>query len=244
MAVLYHIAPVLDVDGTPSSGARVEFYESGTSTGLDVYDDDDRTLSRGVILTADSVGRFDPVYLASADYRVVIKTASGVTLQEIDPVHGRPIESMESPGGIGLSMTDDGGPNGEPSLVPGDVSTTSSFKNACRAYAFVNGNGTFDQNKDIYNVYEIDYKSPGRYTLKYGGESASKAHVYNKGVPLACAYGATNTQDDDELPMARHAKIISMNFNQATVEITNEVGARIDSAFTFVLFGQLPAPSS
>lgn len=90
MAQLYTVpSRVTDANGDPVSGAKLYFYTTGTLTGTAVYADADMLTSLGVVVTADSAGAFDPIYLDSGvTYRAVLKSSDGaVTYYDIDPVN-------------------------------------------------------------------------------------------------------------------------------------------------------------
>jgi len=81
--------PALDQNGNPYSGAKWYFYKSGTMTPLAVYADAALTVSLGSVVTADSAGRFVPIYLDLKNaYRSILQSADGsATLSDIDPVN-------------------------------------------------------------------------------------------------------------------------------------------------------------
>lgn len=87
--LLLPTARASDTNNDPYSGAQWFFYETGSSTPLAVYADADLSTSLGATVTADSAGKFVPIYLdASRTYRGVCKNASGsVTLHDIDPLN-------------------------------------------------------------------------------------------------------------------------------------------------------------
>ena len=76
----------LDADGAPISGARLNFYVSGTSTRQDSYSDGELGVVHANPVVADSAGRFAPIYLARRRYKVVLTDAAGVVIKTIDPV--------------------------------------------------------------------------------------------------------------------------------------------------------------
>lgn len=79
---------VFDSNGDPLSGAKLEFFVSGTSTPLDTYSDNALSSANANPVVADSAGRFGDIFLQSADYKVVLKTSADVTVWTADPVHG------------------------------------------------------------------------------------------------------------------------------------------------------------
>lgn len=80
------VQQVFDVNGHPGAGHTLTFYESGTSTPLDTYTDDDLAIPNTNPVVADSAGRFGNIFLKDQDYKVVWKTKAGVTVSTADPV--------------------------------------------------------------------------------------------------------------------------------------------------------------
>jgi hypothetical protein len=79
-------ARATDANNDPLSGALLYFYLTGTSTPVDVYSDGDLATEHANPVVADSGGLFPPIYTdQNVSYRVVLKTAAGVTIDEFDP---------------------------------------------------------------------------------------------------------------------------------------------------------------
>lgn len=73
-------------NGIAAPGAKLYFYESGTTTPIAVYDDAGLTTPHPHPVPADGAGRFESVYLeVGLSYRLVIKDRAGATLADIDP---------------------------------------------------------------------------------------------------------------------------------------------------------------
>lgn len=72
--------------GSPLSGAKLYFYESGTSTPKDTYSDSGLTTPNANPVVADSAGRFADIFLSSGAYKVVLTTSADVTVKTQDPV--------------------------------------------------------------------------------------------------------------------------------------------------------------
>lgn len=87
--LLLPTARASDTNNSPYSGAQWFFYVAGTSTPQAVYADALLETSLGATVTADSAGKFVPIYFdASLSYRGVCKNASGsVTLHDISPIN-------------------------------------------------------------------------------------------------------------------------------------------------------------
>jgi hypothetical protein len=77
----------VDSNGAPLSGAKLYFYQTGTSTLLDTYTSSSLSTPNANPVVADSEGRWGPIYLGtSSDYKVILKDASDVTIATTDPV--------------------------------------------------------------------------------------------------------------------------------------------------------------
>lgn len=83
-------ARATDSNGDSLSGAKWYFYATGTTTPQNVYSDSTLATSLGSTVTADSGGKFVPIYLDPGQtYRAVLKTSDGATtIYDIDPVGG------------------------------------------------------------------------------------------------------------------------------------------------------------
>jgi hypothetical protein len=86
---------VINAYGQPVSGAKIKFFDSGTTTPKTVYSDQELATSLGSTVTCDSGGYPTsdgttqvPVYTGIADYKVRITTSADVTLSEHDEVKG------------------------------------------------------------------------------------------------------------------------------------------------------------
>lgn len=75
--------------GVPLDGGKLYFWESGTSTPLDTYSDDDLTVPNTNPVVLDSEGRHGPIYLQSESYKITLKNSVGELIGEtIDPFRG------------------------------------------------------------------------------------------------------------------------------------------------------------
>lgn len=78
-----------DTNGDPISGAIWKFYLTGTSTPSNVFSDFDFGTSLGATVTANSAGRFVPIYVDDdVTYRAVLCNAAGTPISpyDIDPL--------------------------------------------------------------------------------------------------------------------------------------------------------------
>lgn len=85
------VAPVftaLDSIGVSISGAKLNFYQAGTTTRLDTFSDNALTSAHANPVVADSAGRFPDIFLQAQNYKVVFTDAVDVTIWTADPVAG------------------------------------------------------------------------------------------------------------------------------------------------------------
>jgi len=84
---------VTDADGNPVAGAKLKFFEAGTSTPLTVYSDDALTASLGTVVYCDSAGypvtaeggsTKTLIYAGTTDYKLTITDVDDVTIAEHD----------------------------------------------------------------------------------------------------------------------------------------------------------------
>jgi hypothetical protein len=76
----------MDGNGRAMPGAKLYFYQTGTSTLQDTYSDAGLTQANANPVVADGNGLFGPIYLGTtSDYKVVLKTAADVTVYTVDP---------------------------------------------------------------------------------------------------------------------------------------------------------------
>lgn len=82
-------ATAFDENGNPISGAKLEFFESGTTTQQATYSDDALTVPNTNPVIADSAGRFGDIFLLAADYKVTLSDANDVVIWTADPVRSQ-----------------------------------------------------------------------------------------------------------------------------------------------------------
>lgn len=81
------ILPFADVGSgiKPSSGAKLFFFETGTSTPKDTFSDSTATTPNDNPVTADDNGVFPDIFIVGT-YKVVLKDKNGIQIWETDPV--------------------------------------------------------------------------------------------------------------------------------------------------------------
>lgn len=87
MSLFYpSLQQAFDDNGNPLSGAKWKFFLTGTTTPTNVYSDSDLGTSLGATVTANSAGRFVPIYInETIDTRAKLETAAGSVIIDIDP---------------------------------------------------------------------------------------------------------------------------------------------------------------
>jgi microcystin-dependent protein len=97
VAVLPPHVPILDASGDPIPGARLRFFNSGTTTPRTVYSDSGLTVSLGSVVYCDSSGfpvaasgssTRVVIYVGSAAYKIIVEDALGATVATYDAVRG------------------------------------------------------------------------------------------------------------------------------------------------------------
>lgn len=79
---------VFDANGDPLPGAKLYFYESGTSTPKNTYSDAGLTVPNSNPVIADSAGRFASIFLDPENYKVALHTAQDTLVWTSDPEQG------------------------------------------------------------------------------------------------------------------------------------------------------------
>lgn len=90
MATLFTPPRYTPVDGNGATypGAKLYFYTTGTSTPKNTYSDSGLGTPNANPVVADADGLFGPIYLASGDYKAILKTSADVTVWTVDPQPG------------------------------------------------------------------------------------------------------------------------------------------------------------
>ncbi len=191
MADLFYLPfrPAIDANGLTVSGAELQFYTTGTTTPLEVFADAALTTPLENPVTANSAGVWPAIYLQSdAIYRVVLRDADGVTLNDVDPYYpGSAAEATEellqaaADAAISAATAEAAAGPSYASTAAGLAATTSG-----EAFAVDAGDGTVT----VYlnsagvavaqrNLATVAYNN-ARYPLKIGPEfTLSGAFTYS-----------------------------------------------------------------
>lgn len=77
---------ILDGNGDPVAGAKVTFYDTGTTTQQTVYSDEAQTIPHATPVEADANGVLPAVFTGATATKAIITDASDVTLYTVDPI--------------------------------------------------------------------------------------------------------------------------------------------------------------
>jgi hypothetical protein len=89
--LLQPVIRAVDDNGLPLSGARLQFYETGTTTPAAVYSSAGLGTPLANPVVADSGGLFAPIFLDPAvTYRAQLLTSAGALVADMDPINGAP----------------------------------------------------------------------------------------------------------------------------------------------------------
>jgi hypothetical protein len=81
------VETAFDNNGDPISGAKLNFYTTGTSSRVDTYSDSALAVANTNPVVADSAGRFGSIFLGTGvTYKVVLTDADDVVIWTRDPV--------------------------------------------------------------------------------------------------------------------------------------------------------------
>lgn len=91
MVHLYNSNPMQNATaaGVPLAGAKLYFYQTGTTTSITTYQDSAKATPHADPVVASASGLFAPIYVEESTYKVVLKDSDDVTIQTIDPVYSQ-----------------------------------------------------------------------------------------------------------------------------------------------------------
>ena len=78
----------LDANGSPLPGAKLRFFDAGTSNPRTVFTDAARTVPHAIPVVADSAGRFAPIFLPDGSYKAILTDQADVTVWTDDNLDG------------------------------------------------------------------------------------------------------------------------------------------------------------
>jgi hypothetical protein len=154
---LFHagIAPALDSNGNPISGATWNFYATESLTPAAVYADSLFASSLGVTVTANSAGRFVDIFLDDAvTYRAILKDAGGSTIKDIDPINAGTAVSLYD-----VNIRDYGA---HPDLADNSAAILAALQASQRVYI---PEGVYGCSSDVIELQQDDQTIYGAGTL-------------------------------------------------------------------------------
>lgn len=143
MSALFYPATsaAFDSNGDPISAATWNFYLTGTTTGQAVFTA--AGVSLGATVTADSAGRFVPIYLSDGViYRAILKDASGSTILDLDPVVGNTTIGTSSGQTVEINAGTVSIPNNL-QFTDGRIGIGGFYNTGADPLTLTNTNGTF-----------------------------------------------------------------------------------------------------
>jgi len=145
----------VDANGAVYSGAKLYFYQSGTTTPITVYQDAAKATPHANPVVADTSGTFAEIFVDTDPFKIVLTTSAGVTLETIDAIpllagasivggDLTAIEALSSTGllartttntwalrtitaGTGMTVTNGDGVSGNPTIAA-DVASAANYR--------------------------------------------------------------------------------------------------------------------
>lgn len=77
-----------DDSGNPRSGAKLYFYEVGTTNEITTYQEEALTTPHANPVVADSAGLFAPIYLSTSPFKTQLDTSADVPVQTVQVLYG------------------------------------------------------------------------------------------------------------------------------------------------------------
>ena len=239
-----------DANGDPISGAKLEFFESGTTTPLDTFSDDALTVANTNPVIADSAGRFGDIFLQQADYKVTLSDADDNVIWTSDPVRADSPKSSDVREVLTttvLDTSDDG------KLVTADA-TSGAFIITLPAAATA-GNGyevtvqkvdsstnivTVDANgaETINGISDLDlpdqyaaaiFRCDGTEWFAYGITPTTATRILDPG--FITGLELTNNSGDAEHDIDISAGSARSSDDSGNIILTTGITKRIDAAF-------------
>lgn len=151
---------VFDSSGNTLNGAKLYFYEAGTSTLKNVYADTDLSVALPNPVIADGGGRFAPIYLGDGLYKVALYTADDVLIWTADNVENQSIQ-----GDIEIALSAISQTNESAGYSGDEVLNPDNFPKA--VYKYANAANYYTDSSTVDNVYVLqssdNYSRPDDY---------------------------------------------------------------------------------
>lgn len=164
-----------DASGLPRAGAKLYFYQSGTTTPIAVYQDAGKTTPHANPVVADATGTFPEIFVDTDPYKVVLTTAGDVEIDTIDAIPlqasadlvGADLAAIEAlastgilvrsasntyalrtiTGGTGITVGNGDGVSGNPTITP-DLANATQIK-AKAANKILTSDGVYDAANEV-----------------------------------------------------------------------------------------------
>lgn len=211
MPMLFQLpkATVFDSDGMLIPGAKLYFYDSGTTDAQAVYSDSDLDVSHVISqpVTADSAGRFQPIYLVTGTYKVVLKDASGNTIYTADEL------DTGLPAGDGTLPVDKGG------------TASSTAAGARTALGAASAADLTALSASLGDLATLDTVSRSQLAAGFGVVMLQRSVVDSTVSVVTCS---TTIPDDDTIPqVGEGTQVLSGNFTPLSASSTLGVAVQI-----------------
>ena len=93
----FSLQTILDRNGVPIVGARLTFYDAGTTTARPSYQDAGLTTTNTSPVLTDGFGRVPAIFLGTGAYKAVLQDAQGAGLSTVDGLPGGVDDSAVTP---------------------------------------------------------------------------------------------------------------------------------------------------
>lgn len=191
--------------GVPISGAKLNFYDTGTATPKNTFSDEALSSANANPVVTDTNGRPGPIYLETGAYKVVITDASDNTLETIDPV-GQRVDHDDLTAAAGF-YRGDVSETGKPFFHLGairlwfdDANSVFRFKSGADPSSETDGTALTTTYDDAFNEsslldlggFKVWRQADGQWRSKNGTPSSA-----SDGVLLTTLFSGDHAEDDD-----------------------------------------------
>lgn len=185
-----------DSQGRPLSGGKLYFFQAGTLTPQNAYQDTGLTLAHPNPITLDASGRVPSFYLADGSIKIRLADANGVTIIAVDGL----LVIGPSSGGGGGGVVD-----ATTILATGDVkakygtgSITGFVRLNGRTIGSATSGATERANSDVQTLFEYLWTNDANLAVSSGrGGSANADWLANKTITLPDFRGRVPAALDD-----------------------------------------------
>lgn len=151
---------VFDGSGNTLAGAKLYFYQAGTSTLKNIYADIDLTTALSNPVIANAGGRFAPIYFDGLSYKVALYSADDVLIWTADNVQN---ETSESDATIAIEAIKQTSQSA--GYTSAEAENPDNFPKA--VYKYANGANYYNETGNVDNTYVLEslesYERPTDY---------------------------------------------------------------------------------